>query len=83
MKAPFELLNQLQGQISQLLPDVAKAAKDDFEQQAKATLMAMIARLDLVTREEFDAQAAVLMRTREMLQAMEARVAALEKAIQS
>jgi BMFP domain-containing protein YqiC len=35
-------------------------------------------RMDLVTREEFDLQAAVLERTREKLEALEARIAALE-----
>jgi BMFP domain-containing protein YqiC len=40
----------------------------------------VFAKLDLVTREEFDVQAQVLARTREKLQALEARVDALEKA---
>jgi hypothetical protein len=41
-------------------------------------LQATLSRLDLVTREEFDVQAAVLRRTREKLVALEARLAALE-----
>jgi BMFP domain-containing protein YqiC len=45
----------------------------------RATLAAGFARLDLVTREEFDVQAAVLTRTREKLAALELRLAALEK----
>jgi BMFP domain-containing protein YqiC len=40
----------------------------------------VFAKLDLVTREEFDIQAQVLARTREKLKALEARVEALEKA---
>lgn len=46
----------------------------------KAALTSSLSRLDLVTREEFDIQAQVLARTREKLTALEARLAALEKA---
>jgi hypothetical protein len=45
-------------------------------------LAAMFARLDLVTREEFDVQRQVLMRTREKLAGLEARLAELESRIQ-
>jgi BMFP domain-containing protein YqiC len=48
------------------------------QKNLKALLQQQFARLDLVTREEFDAQAQVLMRTREKLAALEQRVAALE-----
>jgi ubiquinone biosynthesis accessory factor UbiK len=50
----------------------------DIERNSKALLSHALARMDLVTREEFDAQAAVLARTREALVALEQRVAALE-----
>jgi len=50
----------------------------DFERNARAMLAAGFAKLDLVTREEFDVQARVLARTREKLAALEARVAELE-----
>lgn len=50
----------------------------DIERNSKALLSHALARMDLVTREEFDAQAAVLARTREALAALEHRVAALE-----
>jgi len=45
----------------------------------KAMMMAMFARLDLVTREEFDVQMQVLQRTREKLDAIEARLAQMDK----
>ena len=48
------------------------------QQQIKQMLQSSFAKLDLVTRDEFDAQAAVLTRTREKLEALEAKVAALE-----
>lgn len=58
---------------------IAKSPAKDIEKNMKAMMMAMFARLDLVTREEFDIQAQVLQRTREKLEAMEARLAQMEK----
>lgn len=51
----------------------------DIEKNAKAAMSGVFAKLDLVTREEFDIQAQVLARTRAKLKDLEARVAALEK----
>jgi hypothetical protein len=50
----------------------------DAEKNLKSMLSGALAKLDLVTREEFDIQAGVLLRTREKLEALEARVADLE-----
>ena len=50
----------------------------DIEKNMRALLTQGFAKLDLVTREEFDVQAQVLARTREKLTALEARVAELE-----
>ena len=50
----------------------------DMEKNMRALLTQGFAKLDLVTREEFDVQAQVLSRTREKLVALEARVAELE-----
>lgn len=50
----------------------------DIEKNVRALLMQGFAKLDLITREEFDIQAQALARTREHLTALEARVAALE-----
>jgi BMFP domain-containing protein YqiC len=50
----------------------------DIEKNVKAMLQGGLARLDLVTREEFDTQARVLARTREKLEQLEGRVAELE-----
>ena len=69
-----------------LLDDIAAKLNDvmasspakDFEKNARALLAQGFSKLDLVTREEFDIQAAVLDRTREKLTALETRVAALE-----
>ena len=50
----------------------------DIEKNVKALLQGGLARLDLVTRQEFDTQARVLARTREKLERLEMRVAELE-----
>jgi hypothetical protein len=52
--------------------------RDDLEQNFRSVLDSGLARLDLVTREEFDVQQAVLARTRQKLEALERRVSALE-----
>jgi len=79
VKGPQDFFAQLQGQLGHFVPDMARAARDDFEAQARATVMTVMSRLELVTREEFDAQQAVLMKTREKVEALEKRVDALEK----
>jgi len=70
-------LDDLQARVSALLADTPAA---DIQRNMKALLTQQFARLDLVTREEFDVQARVLARTREKLEALEARVAAMEAA---
>ncbi len=62
-----------------LLPPGAAELREDFQKNMRATLQTMFARMDLVTREEFEVQAAMLLRAREQLEALEKRVAALEE----
>jgi ubiquinone biosynthesis accessory factor UbiK len=57
---------------------VASSPARDIEKNARALLTQGFAKLDLVTREEFDVQAQLLARTLERLAVLEARVAALE-----
>lgn len=52
--------------------------QEAMQQQVKSLLQSSFAKLDLVTREEFEAQKAVLTRTREKLDAIEAQLAVLE-----
>jgi len=59
---------------------IAASPAKDIEKNMKAMMMAMFARLDLVTREEFEVQREVLQRTREKLEAIEARLAQMDKA---
>jgi len=59
---------------------VASSPAKDVERNVKALMSGAFARMDLVTREEFDVQAKVLARTREKLADLERRVAELEAA---
>lgn len=63
---------------SRVAAAIAASPARDVEKNLKQMLTAGLSRLDLVTREEFDIQARVLLRTREKLDALEARVAELE-----
>jgi len=69
------LLNELQSKISQLMQQSPAA---DLEKNLKALMSQGFAKLDLLTREEFDVQTEVLARTRAKLEQLEARVAELE-----
>jgi BMFP domain-containing protein YqiC len=69
-------LEQLQGRVSEVL---ANSPAKDLDANLKAMLNAFFARLDLVTREEFDIQVEVLRRTREKLEQLESKLADLER----
>jgi BMFP domain-containing protein YqiC len=62
------------------VPDGLRAMQKDLEQNFRAVLAAGLGKLDLVTREEFEVQEAVLARTRDKLEALEQRLAEYEKA---
>ena len=70
-----QLLDEISGRIREIL--AASPAKD-IEKNIRAMLPGALSRLDLVTREEFDAQAKVLARTRAKLEELHTRVAELE-----
>ena len=59
---------------------LANSPARDLEKNARPAVSGLLAKLDVVTREEFDIQTQVLARTREKLKELEARVEALEKA---
>jgi ubiquinone biosynthesis accessory factor UbiK len=72
------LIDDLARRLAGSVPESVVALRRDLEQNFKGVLQGRLARLDLVTREEFDVQAAVLKRTREKLAALEKRLASLE-----
>ena len=73
-----KVIDDLARQISNNIPAGIKSAQQDLEKNIHTLLQATFARLDLVTREEFDTQSRVLARTREKLEQLEKTVAAME-----
>ena len=71
-------IDDLARRLSELVPPGLKDARAEIEQNMKATLQSGLAKLDLVTREEFDEQRAVLLRTREKIDGLERAVQILE-----
>ena len=71
-------IDQLAQRLASLVRPGLDRARADLQANFREVLSAGLRRMDLVTREEFDAQRAVLARTRELVGALEARVAELE-----
>lgn len=71
-----KILEEISGKLSQAFAD---SPAGEVEKNVRTALQSAFARLDLVTREEFDIQQQVLLRTREKLERLEAIVAELEK----
>ena len=74
----FEEISQ---QISKILPQ-AEAAGDDMKRSVSSALQKGFARMDLLTREEFEAQLAALARAEEKIDTLETQVAQLENRVQ-
>jgi BMFP domain-containing protein YqiC len=79
MVQPF--ITEFVRQLGEILP--SSAAKDDIQKGIHAVAQSAFAKMDLVTREEFDAQQAVLKRTRAQLEAMETQLAELNKQLEN
>lgn len=74
-----ESIDKLARSLAESLPEGLRSVRDDLEKNFRSVLQGSLARLDLVTREEFEVQQAVLARTREKLEVLESRLADLEK----
>jgi BMFP domain-containing protein YqiC len=72
----ISFLDDLQSRVSEL---VRQTPAGDMQKNLKALLTQQFARLELVTREEFDTQAKVLARARSKLDELELRIAELER----
>ena len=69
----------IQGLASKIGEVLKQSPAKDIEHNLKAGVTSMLGKLDMVSREEFDVQTEVLLRTRAKLEALEARLAQLEK----
>lgn len=74
-----QTINQLSDKITGLLPPGLQQVKLDFDARVRRLLQQQLANLEMVSREEFDIQTRVLERTRAKLEAVEARLEALEQ----
>ena len=66
-----ETLEELTKRISSLIPGDVKHMQEDIENNVRNLLQTTLSKMNLVTREEFDVQSAVLQRTREKLEQLE------------
>ena len=79
----FNHIDDLARRLSSLVPpglrgEASQDLRDELQQNFKAVLQSGLAKLDLVTREEFEVQRAVLLRTREKLEQLQRAVAEIE-----
>ena len=73
-----ESIENIARKLAEAVPEGLRSVREDLENNFRSVLKASLSRLDLVTREEFEVQEAVLAKTREKLEALEARLEALE-----
>jgi len=74
-----KFIDDLARQISDSIPSGVKGLQQDLEKNIHTLLQGTFAKLDLVTREEFDTQSQVLLRTREKLEQLEKIVSGMEE----
>ena len=74
----FESIDELARRLAESVPQSLRSVKDDLEKNFRSVLKSGLGKLDLVTREEFEVQEAVLARTRQKLEVLEERLGAIE-----
>lgn len=79
MTEQASFIDELTRQLRDVLPEGIEVARNDFDRMVHTAVSSALSRMDLVTREEFDVQAAVLARSREKLEALIKQLAELEQ----
>ena len=74
-------LQDLVRKLADAVPDGLQSVRSDLEKNFRSVLQSGLDKLELVTREEFEVQEAVLQRTREKLEALEERLKEIEKQV--
>ena len=79
---PIDLahIDELASRLSSLVPGSLRDSREELQQNFKSVLQTGLGKLDLVTRDEFDVQRAVLLRTRDKLNELQRAVARMEAA---
>jgi len=75
-------IDDLVRKVSALMPASVGQFQDDIEKNLKAGLQGVLQKMDLVTREEYEVQTALLARTREKLELLDAKLKQLEENLQ-
>lgn len=75
----MQAIDDLARRLAELVPPGLQDAREDLGSNFKSTLQAGLRKLDVVTRDEFDVQRLVLLRTREKIEQLEHQLAALER----
>lgn len=78
-----KMLDEVAQKLSSVLPGSLQSVQQDIEQNFKTVLQNAFAKMELVTREEFDVQTSVLSRTRSKVDALEKQLSELEVSIEA
>ena len=76
-------IDELVKRLSAMMPSAVGQFQDDIEKNLKAGLQSALQKMDLVTREEYEVQTALLARTREKLESLDAKLKLLEEKLKS
>ncbi|MGB1199840.1 MAG: ubiquinone biosynthesis accessory factor UbiK [Thalassotalea sp.] len=71
-------IEEIAKQVTDAIPPGLKSLANDFEDKTKTVIQRKLTELDVISREEFDVQTQVLLKTREKLAILEAKIAELE-----
>ena len=77
-----KFLDDLSKKLHSIIPSDLQSLQDDLSKNIRRSLEAGLSHLDLVTREEFDLQCAVLERSRQKIRVLEQQIADLERALE-
>ena len=77
-----KLLDDLAKKVAGSVPTGLQSLQQELQKNLRSALESGLSHLDLVTRQEFDVQSAVLARTREKLEQLERKLAEMEKSLQ-
>lgn len=83
MNVDPKILDELARKLYESVPPGVRDAQADLERNFRAVLADVLGRLDLVTREEFDVQQKVLMKTRDRLESINRRLQELEGSLKN
>jgi BMFP domain-containing protein YqiC len=78
MKIDLAHIDELARRLSSLVPSGLREGREELQQNFKSVLQTGLGKLDLVTRDEFDVQRAVLLRTRDKLNELQRSIAQIE-----